>query len=42
MILLADSLYAMKIEAVKSRATLSASSLELMWILGEINSETRL
>jgi hypothetical protein len=38
-ILLVDSLYAEVIEAVKSRATLSASSSEFVWILDEINSE---
>jgi hypothetical protein len=36
-ILLVDSLYAEAIEAVKSRAALSASSSEFIWILGEIN-----
>ena len=39
-ILLVDSLYAEAIEAVKSRAALSASSSELIWILGEISFET--
>jgi hypothetical protein len=41
-IILVDSLYAEAIEAVKSRAAISASSPELIWILGEINSEARL
>jgi hypothetical protein len=40
--LLVDSLYAEAVEAAKSRATLSVSSPELIWILGEINSEARL
>jgi hypothetical protein len=38
-ILLADSLYAEATEAVKSRTLLSTSSSELIWILGETNSE---
>jgi hypothetical protein len=38
-ILLADSLYAEAIAAVESRASLSAFSSKLIWILGEINSE---
>jgi hypothetical protein len=41
-ILLDESLYAEAIEAVKSRAALSPSSSELIWILGEINSKTKL
>jgi hypothetical protein len=41
-ILLVDSLYAEAIEAVKSRATLSASTPELILILGDISSEARL
>jgi hypothetical protein len=41
-ILLVYSLYAKPIEAVKSRAALSAASPELILILGEINSEARL
>jgi hypothetical protein len=41
-ILLVDSLYAEAIEAVKSRATLWASSPKLIWIPGEIDSEARL
>jgi hypothetical protein len=40
-IYLVDSLYAGAIEATKLRATLSASSSKLIWILGEINSEGR-
>jgi hypothetical protein len=40
--LLVDSLYAEAIEVVKSGAALSASTPELISILGEINSETRL
>jgi hypothetical protein len=40
-ILLVAILYAGAIEAVKSRATLSASSYELFWISGEINSEAK-
>jgi hypothetical protein len=40
-ILLVDSLYAEAIEAVKTRAALLASSSELIWILGEINSEAK-
>jgi hypothetical protein len=39
--LLVASLYVEDIEAVKSRAALSASSSELVWILGEINSESK-
>jgi hypothetical protein len=34
-ILLVDSLYAEAIEAVKARAALSASTPELIWILGD-------
>jgi hypothetical protein len=34
-------LYAEAIEEVKSRAALSASSSELIWILGEMNSEVK-
>jgi hypothetical protein len=41
-ILLVDSLYAEAIEAVKLRAALSASTPELISILGDINSEARL
>jgi hypothetical protein len=41
-ILLVNSLYAEAIEAAKSRITLSVSYPELIWILGEINSEARL
>jgi hypothetical protein len=41
-ILLVDSLYAEAIEAVKSRADLSASTPELISILGDIKSEARL
>jgi hypothetical protein len=37
-IVLVDSLYAEAIEAVKSRAALSTSFSELIWILGKINS----
>jgi hypothetical protein len=40
--LLPDSLYAEAIEAVKSRAALTASSFKLIWILCEISSEARL
>jgi hypothetical protein len=40
-ILLVDSLYSEAIEAVKSRAALSASSYELIWTLGKINSEAK-
>jgi hypothetical protein len=40
--LLVDSLYAEALEAVKSRAALSASSSELISILGDIKSESRL
>jgi hypothetical protein len=40
-ILLVAILYAEAIEAVKSRAALSASPSELIWILGEINSEAK-
>jgi hypothetical protein len=40
--LLFASLYAEAIEAVKSRAALSASTTELISILGDINSEARL
>jgi hypothetical protein len=39
---LVDSLYAEAIEAVKSRASLWASTLELIWILGDTKSEPRL
>jgi hypothetical protein len=39
---LVDSLYAKATDAVKSWATLSASVPQLIWILGEINSEARL
>jgi hypothetical protein len=39
--LLIASLYAEAIEAVKSRAALSASIPELISILGDINSEAR-
>jgi hypothetical protein len=41
-ILLVDSLYAVATEAVKSRAALSASTPELILILGDISSEARL
>jgi hypothetical protein len=42
-ILLVDGLYTEGIEAVKSLAALSASPPpELIWILGEINSEAML
>jgi hypothetical protein len=41
-ILLVDSLYAEAIEAVKLRAALSASTHDLISILGDINSEARL
>jgi hypothetical protein len=37
-ILIADSLYAEAIEAVNSRASISASSPELIWVLGEIEA----
>jgi hypothetical protein len=37
-----DSLYAEAIESVKSQAALWGSSPDLVWILGEINSEARL
>jgi hypothetical protein len=40
--LLVDNLYAEAIEALKSRAALSASTLELILILGDINSQARL
>jgi hypothetical protein len=40
--LLVTSLYAEAIEAVKSRAALSASTPKLFSILGDINSEARL
>jgi hypothetical protein len=40
--LLVESLHAEAIEAVKSRAALSASFSELICILGEINSEAKL
>jgi hypothetical protein len=40
--LLVDSLYAEEIEAVKSLVTLSASTPELISILGEIISKARL
>jgi hypothetical protein len=41
-ILHVDSLYAEAIEAVNSRAALSASTPEFISILGDINSEARL
>jgi hypothetical protein len=41
-ILFVDSLYAEAIEAAKSRAVLSASTAELILILGDMNSEVRL
>jgi hypothetical protein len=41
-VLLVDSLYTEAIKAVKSRAALSAPSPELIWILGETNSEATL
>jgi hypothetical protein len=41
-ILLVDSLYAEAIEAVKARTALSASTPELISILGDIKFETRL
>jgi hypothetical protein len=40
--LLVDNLYAATVEAEKSRAALSASSADLISILGDINSEARL
>jgi hypothetical protein len=40
--LLVASLYAEAIETVKFRAALSASTLELISIMGDINSEARL
>jgi hypothetical protein len=40
--LLVDNLYAEAIGAVKSRTDLSASTPELISILGDINSEARL
>jgi hypothetical protein len=40
-ILLVASLYAEAIEAVMSRVALSVSSSELIWIMGEINSEAK-
>jgi hypothetical protein len=40
-ILFVDSLYSEAIEAVKSCPALLASSPELIWILGEINSQAR-
>jgi hypothetical protein len=40
--LLADSLYAEAIEAVKALAALSASTPELIWMFGDINFEARL
>jgi hypothetical protein len=40
--LLVDSLYDEAVEAVKSRAALSASTPDLISLLGEINSEARL
>jgi hypothetical protein len=40
--LLLDSLYAEAIEAVKSRAALSAFSSKLILILGDTKSEARL
>jgi hypothetical protein len=40
--LLVASLYAGAIEAVKSRAALSASTPELISVLDDINSEARL
>jgi hypothetical protein len=42
LILLVDSLYAEAIDAVMSRAPLSASSPELISILGDIKSDARL
>jgi hypothetical protein len=41
-VLLVDSLYAEAIEAEKARPALPASSSELIWILGKINSEAKL
>jgi hypothetical protein len=41
-ILLVVSLYAEAIQVVILQAALSASSSELIWILGEINSEAKL
>jgi hypothetical protein len=38
-LLLVDNLYAAAIETIKSRATISASTPELISILGDINSE---
>jgi hypothetical protein len=40
--LLVENLYAEAVKAVKSRAALSASTSELISILGDINSEARL
>jgi hypothetical protein len=40
--LLVDSLYTEEIEAVKSHAALSASTIELISILGDIKFEARL
>jgi hypothetical protein len=40
--LLVSSLYVKATKAVKSLAGLSVSSPDLIWILGEINSEARL
>jgi hypothetical protein len=41
-ILLVDSLYAEAVKAVKARAALSASTPELIWILGDIKFEANL
>jgi hypothetical protein len=40
-IFLVDGLYAEAIDTVKSRTSLLASSLQIIWILGVINSEAR-
>jgi hypothetical protein len=40
--LLVDNLYAKAIEVVKSRAALSASTPELIYIFGDINLEARI
>jgi hypothetical protein len=40
-IFLVDSLYTDAIEAVETRPVISASTLELFWILGEIISKVK-
>jgi hypothetical protein len=40
--LLVDNLYAEAVEAAKARAALSASTPELIWMLGDIKFEARL